>query len=157
MPNLFAVKIPFFTLFFSSCYFNINEVYFGIDSNYELLELTNASFGMEAGASAVYLLVNEIYGVTTTGYVNGEIRYMPIKEAITQREVDLKQVSLYEQLGFCFGRVRTEFEAKTVPVSGKIHPWPDGDRGRTVTVKTVELLAPCWSVTSRVMLNVPGP
>lgn len=80
----------------------------------------DANFGMEAGASAVYLLLNGICGVTTTSYFDGTIRYMKIEEAISQREVDLSQVALYEQLGFCFGRVRDEFEAKTALVTGKI-------------------------------------
>jgi hypothetical protein len=35
---------------------------------------------------------------------------MDIKEAIKQRFVNLDEVNLFEQLGFCFGRVRERFE-----------------------------------------------
>ena len=43
-----------------------------------------------------------------------------IKEAIKQRQVDPDQVILYEQLGFCFGRVRQEFQAEFEKVTGPI-------------------------------------
>jgi 6-phosphofructokinase 1 len=70
----------------------------------------DVNFGMEAGANAVILLVNGISGVTVTGYSNNTVHYMDIEKAIVQRYVDLIEVALYEQLGFCFGRVRTEYE-----------------------------------------------
>jgi hypothetical protein len=35
---------------------------------------------------------------------DGEIRYMPTKEAIKQRYVNLNLVSFYEQMDICFGR-----------------------------------------------------
>ena len=76
----------------------------GISSAYDV------NFGMEAGANAVILLLNGIHGVTVTGYSNNTIHYMDIEKAIAQRYVDLVEVALYEQLGFCFGRVRTEYE-----------------------------------------------
>jgi 6-phosphofructokinase 1 len=80
----------------------------------------DANFGMEAGACAVLLLLDGQTGVTVTGLFNGIIHYMPIKEAIQQRHVDLSQIALYEQLGFTFGRVRQDFSAKTARVAGKI-------------------------------------
>jgi 6-phosphofructokinase 1 len=70
----------------------------------------DVNFGMEAGANAVILLLNGISGVTVTGYSNNTIHYMDIEKAIAQRYVDLVEVALYEQLGFCFGRVRTEYK-----------------------------------------------
>jgi len=70
----------------------------------------DVNFGMEAGANAVILLLNGISGVTVTGYSNNTIHYMDIERAIEQRFVDLIEVALYEQLGFCFGRIRTEYE-----------------------------------------------
>ena len=45
---------------------------------------------------------------------------LAIAEAIKQRFVDLDKVALYEQLGFCFGRVREEFLAANEKVTGKI-------------------------------------
>jgi 6-phosphofructokinase 1 len=80
----------------------------------------DANFGMEAGTCAVCLLLDGITGVTVTGFHDGLIHYMNIKEAIQQRTVDLNQVLLYEQLGFCFGRVRQEFKPKAQPVTGLI-------------------------------------
>lgn len=86
----------------------------GFTSSYDV------NFGMEAGAGAAYLLLQGVCGVTVTGYYKGKVNYMEIAEAISQREVDLDQVALYEQLGFCFGRVRQDFTAKHGKVSGKI-------------------------------------
>ncbi len=86
----------------------------GFTSSYDV------NFGMEAGAAAVYLLLEGIDGVTVSRYYNNKIDYMDIAEAIKQRFVDLKQVEIYEQLGFCFGRVRKNFKAKTEKLVGKI-------------------------------------
>ena len=80
----------------------------------------DANFGMEAGASAVSLLMNGITGVTVTGYRDGVVHYMDTSEAIKQRYVDLKQINLYEQLGFCFGRIREEFKPGFKKVSGPV-------------------------------------
>jgi 6-phosphofructokinase 1 len=70
----------------------------------------DANFGMTAGASAVILLLNGASGVTVTGFANNTVLHMDIKDAIAQRSVDLNEVTLFEQLGFCFGRVRPEFD-----------------------------------------------
>ncbi len=80
----------------------------------------DANFGMEAGACAVMLLLNGQTGVTFTGFYQGTIHYMQIKDSIKQRHVDLAQVNLYEQLGFTFGRVREDFVTKTEQVEGAI-------------------------------------
>ncbi|MBU0985427.1 MAG: 6-phosphofructokinase [candidate division Zixibacteria bacterium] len=73
----------------------------------------DANFGMIAGASAVNLLLHDVGGVTVTGFHNNKVYYMKIKEAIKQRHVDLDDVNLFEQLGFCFGRVRQEFDPES--------------------------------------------
>lgn len=68
---------------------------------------TNAyavNFGKEIGAGAVELLMNGISGVTIYQVTDGEIHYMPTKEAIKQRPVDLGMVSFYEVMDICFGR-----------------------------------------------------
>jgi len=64
----------------------------------------DVNFGMQAGAAAVALLSKGVTGVTIAGVVGKEVRYMPSEKAIEQRHIDLDQVSLFEQLGFCFGR-----------------------------------------------------
>ena len=70
----------------------------------------DANFGMTAGANAVILLTRDFSGVTVTGFHNNTVFFMDIKEAIKQRQVDLDEVLLFEQLGFCFGRVREDFD-----------------------------------------------
>ncbi|MDR3279551.1 MAG: 6-phosphofructokinase [Synergistaceae bacterium] len=64
----------------------------------------DVSFGKEVGGAAVILLMNGVTGVTVYGVVDGEIRYMPTKEAIRQRYVNLDMVAFHEQMGLCFGR-----------------------------------------------------
>lgn len=80
----------------------------------------DANFGMEAGACAVMLLLDGLAGVTVTGYFDGKIHYMDIKSAIQQRYVEFSQVNLYEQLGFCFGRVREEFNPVCLKLEGYV-------------------------------------
>ena len=80
----------------------------------------DSNFGMEAGANAVCLLLKGTFGVTVTGFIDGRVLYMDIKEAIKQRHVDLHDVLLYEQLGFCFGRIRQDYNPEMVRISGKI-------------------------------------
>lgn len=80
----------------------------------------DANFGMESGANAVRLLLSGTTGVTVTGYEGGVIQYMETKEAIRQRHVDLHHVSLFEQIGFTFGRVRQEYKPDAERVSGLI-------------------------------------
>jgi len=70
----------------------------------------DANFGMVAGANAVILLTRDFSGVTVTGFSENTAWYMDIKDAIKQRQVNLDEVSIFEQLGFCFGRVREEYE-----------------------------------------------
>ena len=72
----------------------------------------DANFGMSAGASAVVLLLRGLSGVTVTNYQRGTVYYMDIKDAIKQRFVDTEDIAVFEQLGFCFGRVRDEFEPR---------------------------------------------
>ena len=73
-----------------------------------------------AGGSAVCLLTEGISGVTVTGFHRGKIDYMPVAKAIKQRYVDLDEINLFEQLGFCFGRVRQEFEPGHKEVKGYV-------------------------------------
>lgn len=70
----------------------------------------DANFGMVAGANAVVLLLRGLSGITVTGFSHNTAWYMEIREAIKQRLVDLSEVAIFEQLGFCFGRVRQEYE-----------------------------------------------
>ncbi len=69
----------------------------------------DTSFGWEAGAAAVLLLMDGKSGYTVVGVDGQRIGYIRSSEAIVQRHVDLSQVALYEQLGICFGRPIEEF------------------------------------------------
>lgn len=70
----------------------------------------DVSFGKEVGAAAVMLLMRGISGVTVYQVLDGEIRYMPTKEAIVARPVNLNMVSFYEQMDICFGREPQPYE-----------------------------------------------
>jgi 6-phosphofructokinase 1 len=64
----------------------------------------DVNFGKEIGAAAVILLDEGISGVTVVAINDGKIRYIPTKDAIVQRFVDLAEVTFYEQMDVCFGR-----------------------------------------------------
>jgi len=80
----------------------------------------DVSFGLEAGASAVTLLLNNISGVTIVNMNEGEIKYMQTKDAIVQRHVDLSDISFYETLGVCFGRKPEAYSPRFKEHKGKI-------------------------------------
>jgi len=64
----------------------------------------DVNFGKEIGAGAVILLEEGKSGVTVVAIIDGKIRYIPTKEAIVQRFVNLNEISFYEQMDVCFGR-----------------------------------------------------
>jgi 6-phosphofructokinase len=72
----------------------------------------DVNFGKDAGAGAVILITNGLSEVTITGVKNGEIKYIPTKDAIIQRHVDINTIAFYEQMGICFGRKPEKFTAK---------------------------------------------
>lgn len=80
----------------------------------------DVKFGLEVGAGAVLCLLRGITGVTVTGLNRGKVTYMRTKEAIKERQVELREVALYEQLGFCFGRKPAVFRPTFQEVRGKI-------------------------------------
>ena len=81
----------------------------------------DVNFGKEAGAAAVLLLLENITGVTVASVYGGEIHYLPTKDAIIQRHVEVEMLSFYEELGVCFGRdpvrYRPSFRAETGRIS----------------------------------------
>lgn len=80
----------------------------------------DANFGMEAGAGAVSLLLAGKSGLTITGIIDGRIGFMSLEDSIKQRQVSQESVSLYEQLGYCFGRQQQAFNPEFEAVSGRI-------------------------------------
>ena len=79
----------------------------------------DVNFGRSVGAGAVTLLVAGISGVTVVGVDGQVISYMPSKEAIEQRYVDLDDISLYEAMGICFGRKPVAFKPSLAEVKVK--------------------------------------
>lgn len=61
-------------------------------------------FGKRVGAGAVLLLLAGVTGVTVCWADGQNVGYLRTAQAIEQRYVDLAVVSLYEELGVCFGR-----------------------------------------------------
>jgi 6-phosphofructokinase len=77
----------------------------------------DVSFGRSVGAAAVTLLTKGISGVTVAGVDGQNVYYMPSKQAIIQRHVDLDEICLYEAMGVCFGRAPQKFDAHLVEVN----------------------------------------
>ncbi|MBD3378926.1 MAG: 6-phosphofructokinase [Candidatus Omnitrophica bacterium] len=71
----------------------------------------DVNFGKQVGAGAVAALVEGVTGVTMAGVAGNSVRFMDAEKAIEQRHVDIDQVSLYEQMGTCFGRNPVKFNA----------------------------------------------
>ena len=86
----------------------------GISTAYDV------NFGKQAGAAAVMLLSRGLSGMTIAGVDGTKISYLPTREAIKQRHVDLDQVAFYEQIGVCFGRDPAPYEPELVQISGRI-------------------------------------
>ena len=80
----------------------------------------DVNFGKEAGAAAVILLEKGISGVTIVGINGKDIRYTDTSQAIKQRHVDLDLVTLYENMGICFGRKYLPFKPELEEIKGKI-------------------------------------
>jgi 6-phosphofructokinase 1 len=74
----------------------------------------DVNFGYKAGAGAVLLLREGRTGNTVTGVEGFKVLYMPTAEAIKRREVDIRELALFESLGTCFGRKAVEFKPELV-------------------------------------------
>ncbi len=81
----------------------------------------DVAFGKQAGAAAVYLLRAGISGVTVVNIEHEEVTYMPTEEAIKQRFADLNEISLYEDMGICFGRKPILYEPSFKKLEGMVH------------------------------------
>ncbi len=81
----------------------------------------DVTFGKQVGGAAVLLMKNEIFGVTVVGVENEEVTYIPTREAIKQRFVNLNEISFYESLDFCFGREPEEYNPVFKQQIGMIH------------------------------------
>jgi 6-phosphofructokinase 1 len=80
----------------------------------------DVNFGYKAGAAAVLLLKEGKMGNTVVEVNGSVIEYQPTKEVIKRREVDIKEIAIFESLGICFGRKPQKFEYKLEEVKGTI-------------------------------------
>jgi len=80
----------------------------------------DVNFGYKAGAAAVFLLKEGKFGNTVVEVNGSVIEYQPTKEVIKRREVNIKEVAIFESLGICFGRKPRKFEYELEEVKGTI-------------------------------------
>lgn len=80
----------------------------------------DVNFGYKAGAAAVFLLLEGKTGNTVVNVDGKNIHCMLTQEAIKRREVDIKEIALFESLGTCFGRKAEDYKPEFVQVMGII-------------------------------------
>ena len=80
----------------------------------------DVNFGHKAGAGAVLLLLEGKTGNTVVDVKGRKISYMKTTEAIKRREVDIKEVALFESLGTCFGRKPEKYEYEFIEQKGTV-------------------------------------
>jgi 6-phosphofructokinase 1 len=80
----------------------------------------DVTFGYKTGAAAVFLLLEGKAGVTVVNVDGDQIFFEDTSEAIKRREVDIKEIALYETLGTCFGRKPEKYEHSFIEVKDRI-------------------------------------
>ena len=80
----------------------------------------DVNFGYKAGAAAVFLLKDGKYGHTVVNVDGDQISYQPTASVIKRREVDLREIAIFESVGFCFGRNPQKYEYKLNVTEGCI-------------------------------------
>jgi len=80
----------------------------------------DVNFGYRAGAAGVLLLLEGKAGNTVVDVDGKKIHFMSTSEAIKRREVDVKDVALFESLGTCFGRKPGKYEYELLETKGTI-------------------------------------
>lgn len=80
----------------------------------------DVNFGHKAGAAAVLLLLDGKTGNTVVDVKGRKISYMATTEAIKRREVEIKEIALFESLGTCFGRKPEKYEYEFVEEKGTV-------------------------------------
>jgi len=80
----------------------------------------DVNFGYKAGAAAVLLLKEGKIGNTVVEVNGSVIEYQLTKEVIKRREVDIKEIAIFESLGICFGRKPQKFDYELEEVKGTI-------------------------------------
>jgi 6-phosphofructokinase 1 len=80
----------------------------------------DVNFGYKTGAAAVLLLLEGKAGITVVNVDGDHIYYEDTSAAIQRREVDIKEIALYESLGTCFGRKAEKYAHLFVEVKDRI-------------------------------------
>jgi 6-phosphofructokinase 1 len=80
----------------------------------------DVNFGYKAGAAAVFLLKEGKFGNTVVEVNGSTIQYQPTEEVIKRREVNIKEIAIFESLGICFGRKPQKFEYELEEIKGPI-------------------------------------
>ncbi len=78
----------------------------------------DVNFGYKAGAAAVHLLLEGKTGNTVVNVDGQNIFHQSTDQVIKRREVDVKEIALFECLGTCFGRKEEKFDYKLVEIKG---------------------------------------
>ncbi|HSB52531.1 MAG TPA: 6-phosphofructokinase, partial [Dissulfurispiraceae bacterium] len=81
----------------------------------------DVNFGYKTGAAAVFLLLEGKTGYTVVDVLGDKVVYEATSEVIKRREVDLKELALYESLGTCFGRKPVKYTYTFEEVTGPVH------------------------------------
>jgi 6-phosphofructokinase 1 len=80
----------------------------------------DVNFGHKAGSAAVLLLLDGKTGITVVNVMGNTVYYMPTAEAIKRREVDVREIAIFEGLGTCFGRKPENYEPEFKQITGTI-------------------------------------
>ncbi len=80
----------------------------------------DVNFGYRAGAAGVLLLLAGKTGHTVVDVEGEKVIYMATTEAIKRREVDIKEIALFESLGTCFGRKPQSYDCEFVEMKGTV-------------------------------------
>ena len=72
----------------------------------------DVNFGYKVGAAAVFLLKNGKFGQTVVNVDGDQISYQPTAAVIKRREVDLREIAIFESVGICFGREPQKYKYK---------------------------------------------
>jgi len=80
----------------------------------------DVNFGYKTGAAAVCLLIEGKTGNTVVNVEGQKVYFENTSDLIKRRGVDITEISLFESLGFCFGRKPEKFVCNIQEVKGLV-------------------------------------
>jgi len=80
----------------------------------------DVNFGYKAGAAAVFLLLDGKIGNTVVNVEGNRIYFQSTAEVIKRREVNVKEIAIFESLGTCFGRKPEKFMYEIIEQKARI-------------------------------------